>query len=113
MGIREELIKNIKNFVNSADLLYEKADYTSACILYFKALFSIIDYLLLISGKGIPKDHTERFQILKSYSSRLYIILDKLYSIYRASYTVSITKENCDKVRENVKKLVKEFKIEI
>lgn len=111
MSLRKELLKNIKNFMTSADLLYKNKDYTSSCILYFKTLFSILDYLLLLSGKGIPKDHKERFDKLKSSFKKLYVDLEKLYPLYRTTYRLSVNKIKCGEVRDYAKKLVKEFKI--
>jgi len=112
MGLREDILKNIRNFHDSAKVLYERKDYTSSCILFFKALFSIVDYILLISGKGVPKDHSERFRILQKYSDRLYIVLDKLYPIYRSTYSLSIDKGKCDEVKKYVEKLIEEYKID-
>jgi len=45
-----ELLKNIKTFIASADLVYNTKDFTSAAILYFKALFASLDYLILTKG---------------------------------------------------------------
>jgi len=111
MNLRKELASNVKNFISSADLLYEKKDYTSSCILYFKALFVTLDYILLITGKGLPKDHTERFQKLKSSFLKLYINLEKLYPTYKTTYSLSTNKQKCKEIRDYVKQLVKEFGI--
>jgi len=111
MSLRRELVSNIKNFISSADLLYEKKDYTSSSILYFKDLFAAIDYILLTTGKGMPKDHTQRFDKLKKSFLKLYIELQKLYPLYRTTYTLSITRQKCEKVRDYVKQIVKEFRI--
>ena len=113
MAVKEELVKNIRSFIDSSDLLYERKEYTPATVLYFKALFGIIDYVLLTSGRGIPKDHSERFQVLQNFYPRLYVILDKLFPIYRETYTVSLSKQDCDEVRNHVRELVEEFKIPI
>jgi len=45
--IEDELIKNVKTILKSADLVYTNKDYTSATILYFKAIFSILDFIIL------------------------------------------------------------------
>ncbi len=111
MGIREDLSKNIRMFLSSADLVYERGDYTSATVLYFKALFAILDYIILNSGKGVPKDHSERFRVLESSAPKLYTVLDKLYPTYRSSYTLSVGREKCDVVRRHVRKLAEEYKI--
>jgi len=113
MSTKEELIKNIKSFFKSAELVYKTSDYTSSCILYFKVLFALFDYIILISGYEIPKDHTERFRTLENYFPELYKNLDKLYPIYRNSYTTSISKIDCDLVRNYVNRIIKEQKIQV
>ena len=107
----ESILKeNIRGFLKSAELVYKTSDFTSATILYFKALFSILD-LIILRGRGkIPKDHSERFRILELDYNELYIILDKLYPDYRDTYTVKINKEICHKIKENVERVVKEQK---
>ena len=111
MGLKEELAANVKKFLESADLLYERKDYTSSCILYFKSLFSAFDYILLTTGKGLPKDHAERFEKLKKSFLKFHIELQKLFPIYRSTYTLSVPRLKCEKVRDYAKGLVKEFRI--
>ena len=47
----DELIINIKQILKSADLVYENKDYTSATMLYFKAFFIVLDYIVLLNCK--------------------------------------------------------------
>ena len=108
---QDELLKNIKTILGSAELVYVNKDYTSATILYFKAVFSILDYILLKFEGKTPKDHTERFRMLQDKYPELYGFLDKYFSIYRSTYSISIDKDICDKLRENVKKIIEEYKI--
>jgi len=111
--IQDELIKNIKVILKSADLVYSNKDYTSATILYFKALFSVLDFIILkIKGKT-PKDHAERFRILQQDLPNLYGLLDKHFKVYRDTYSISIDKETCDTIKDYVKETIKEYKIEI
>ena len=105
------LEENIKEFQGSADLVYKKNDFTSATILYFKTLFGVLDLIILKNTGKIPKDHSERFRMLESSFSNLYKTLDELYSIYRNTYTAKINKENCDRIKENVQRIIKEQKI--
>ncbi len=112
MDIKDELRKNIINFKKSAELVYETSDYTSASILYFKALFVTIDYILLTSGYGIPKDHTERFRTLERVFPELYKILDRVFSLYRNTYTTTLSKFNCDEVKDYVNELIKKYEIQ-
>jgi len=110
--MNENLLKeNIKTFLNSAELVYNTQDFTSATILYFKALFTAIDLMILKSKGRIPKDHSERFRILEAFEPVLYSLLDKIYPTYRNTYTTTINKETCDKIKENVKRIIKEQKI--
>lgn len=54
---------------------------------YFKALFAVDDAVLLEKTKTQPKDHSERFDLLKINVPKLYTITDRLFSIYRRTYT--------------------------
>ena len=105
------LVDNVRNFAQSADLVYSKKDYTSATILYFKALFCALDYIILQKLGKSPKDHSERFRILESDFPELYEMLDKVYAVYRDTYTARIEREICDKIKENVKSLIKEYSL--
>lgn len=111
--IQDELIKNIKIILKSADLVYLNKDYTSATILYFKALFLVLDFIILKFKGKTPKDHTERFRILQKDYPNLYESLDKYFKIYRDTYSISIDKETCEVIKDYVEKTIKEYKIEV
>src|SRR3989344_7549742 len=111
--IKDELIKNIKLILKSADLVYSNKDYTSATILYFKTLFLVLDFIILKFKGKTPKDHTERFRILQKDYPNLYESLDKYFKIYRDTYSISIDKETCEMIKNYVKKTLKEYKIEV
>jgi HEPN domain-containing protein len=106
------LKKNAKQFMKSAKLIYDTQDYTSATILYFKALFSILDFKIFEKTGKIPKDHNERFRFLQSSFTELYSILDKIYYIYRNAYSLIISEEDCKLVKNNVERIAKEQGIE-
>ena len=109
----QALLKNIKMLKNSADLVYNTKDYTSATILYFKLLFAVLDYIILIKEGKTPKDHTERFKILKEKFNSFYVILDKDFSIYRNTYTLNIDKKDCDRIKNDTKRIIKEQGINV
>jgi uncharacterized protein (UPF0332 family) len=111
--MEEDLIDNIKTFLKSAELVYKTGDTTSSTILYFKAVFSITDYIILKSKGKTPKDHTERFRILQESFSDLYLFLDKNFSIYRDTYSTTIDKETCDKIKDGIKQIIKKYKIPV
>lgn len=108
---QEDTLNNIKKILSSASLVYSNEDFTSATILYFKAIFGVLDFIILKEKGKTPKDHTERFRIIEDSFPRLYEFLDKYFKIYRDTYSMSIDKETCDKIKENVNKIVKEYKI--
>lgn len=108
-----ELINNIKQVLRSAELVYNDGDFTSATILYFKALFTILDFILLKNIGRTPKDHTERFRMLETNYSDLYEFTDKYFGVYRSTYSSSVDKKTCNDVRENVSKIIKKYKIPV
>ena len=112
-NMKQDLIKNIKDFKNSAEIVYNTGDYTSSTILYFKCLFVIFDLIILQKKGKTPKDHTERFNILKENFSELYLFLDKHYPIYRQTYSLTIDKYTCNEVKKNVERIINEYKINI
>lgn len=105
------LLNNARTFIKSAKIIYDTGDFTSASTLYFKALFSILDLIIFQDKADIPKDHSERFRILEADYNSLYIILDKLYPDYRNAYNSKINKQTCDRVKENVERIVKKQEI--
>lgn len=111
--MRQNLINNIKTFLKSAEAVYELKDYTSATILYFKAAFAVLDYIILCAKGKTPKDHTERFRNLEQNFPELYPFLDKAFPIYKRTYSYAIDKETCDWVRDNVEKIIKEQKVPV
>lgn len=92
------LKENILRFFKSANLVYKDKDFTSATILYFKTLFAVLDLIIINDAGKSPKDHTERFRILELKYSELYAVLDKIFPVYRDTYTATISKDICDKV---------------
>lgn len=113
MTEEQNLIKNIKIILNSANLVYSTRDYTSATILYFKAAFTVLDLVILKQQGYTPKDHTERFGILEKHFPNLYSFLDKYFEIYRQTYSLTIKKEICEEIKENVARIVKEHQIQV
>ncbi len=109
----DELQTNIQRFWKSAELVYKEKDYTSATILYFKCLFVLLDKIIFLKQKRTPKDHTERFQILKESMPKYYKILDMTDPIYRDTYSLSINKETCEEVKKYVRQIAQEQKIEL
>ena len=107
-NMKEELLNNVNTFFSSAELVYNSKDYTSAATLYFKTIFVALDLILFNKIKKTPKDHSERFRILEKEFPETYQMLDKLFPIYRSTYSTTIDQETCEEIRKNVKKLLNE-----
>lgn len=102
------MLKNIKVFFQSAELVYQSKDYTSATMLYFKVLFVALDLLILKRLRFTPKDHAERFRILEKEFPAEYTALDKYFPIYRSTYSTTIDKDVCKEIKNYVSKTIKE-----
>ncbi len=96
-------------FKHSADTLYGTLDFTSATILYFKALFAIQDFVLLDKTGESPKDHAERFRKLEQYFPDLFRELDIEFSTYRDTYSKIIDKETCNRIKRIVENDIKRY----
>ncbi|MGE0793499.1 MAG: hypothetical protein AB7V77_04960 [Candidatus Woesearchaeota archaeon] len=94
--------QQISTFKNSADKIYELQDYTSATILYFKTWFAIHDFILLEKIGYAPKDHKERFELLKKNFPLEYIFIDEEFNTYRNTYSRIISKDTCDRIKKLV-----------
>lgn len=103
--------KQILIFKRSADNIYLSKDYTSAVILYFKTLFAIQDFLLLEKTGSSPKDHNERFKLLKTNFQNLFKELDIEFSTYRDTYSKIIDKATCDRIKGLVEDDMGRYKI--
>lgn len=82
MGSEEFLLENIKEFVKEADKSKKDCSYNSAVTLLFKAIAVMTDLFILKKEGFIPKNHTERFRLLKTKYPEIYMILNKDFPVY-------------------------------
>ena len=68
----------------------------------FKALFAADDAKIFELVKDSPKDHTERFMILKARLPVLYDITDRLFTLYRRTYTQDLEMSEVRLVKKRV-----------
>ena len=109
--LETDLLENVQNFMKSARLVYDSGEYTSATVIYFKALFSLFDLIIFKEKGAISKDHSDRFRKLEEIYPACYNWLDKNFEIYRNSYSTKIGKENCDVIKEYVEGIIAEQNI--
>jgi hypothetical protein len=105
------LLINLGKIMKSADAIMKMQDYTSAAILYFKALFTAMDFIMLVREGKIPHDHGERFRIAERKYPDMYKTLDTLFPMYRTTYTTQMSKETALEVRNTVLAIVKKYEV--
>ena len=113
MGSEEFLIENIKEFTSQAKDSASKGFYNSAVTLRFKAIAVLTDLFILRTEGFIPKNHTERFQLLKAKHPKIYSILNKDFPVYQQSYRIKLTKEYAEVFENDLKILAEITKINI
>lgn len=104
--LMEELLKNAEEFLESGDENFKKRRYNVAVSDYFKAIVILADFLIYKEIKLLPKNHNDRFSILKSYFDNIYREISELFEIYTKSYNLRLGKEDTNKL----KKYAYEFK---
>ena len=115
MDEKERLLaKNIREFYTEGNNALKRAAHNSATSLFFKALAVLADWLILCKKRFIPKSHAERFRILEQNYAEIYVLLDKDFPAYQESYSVKLTKETAEAIKDDVKKVAKKvgFKLD-
>lgn len=113
MDKKELLLVNIKEFLREAKSAAKNKSFNSSVTLYFKALAVIADYHILNKEGIIPKNHTERFNILRSRYKEIYDILNKDFPIYQQSYRINLSREYSEVLEDDVKRLIAICKVKI
>lgn len=78
----------------SAKVLEDLKKSKSATILLSKALFALLDYIILSKYANLPKNHTERFRILENKEPQIYSLVDSVWSKYTNTYSKPSSKES-------------------
>lgn len=107
------LAKNIKEFYGEGNNALQRGAYNSATSLFFKALAVLADWLILHKEGFIPKSHTERFRILELRYPEIYKVLDKDFPAYQESYTITLTKETAEVIKNDVKNVAEKAGFEL
>ncbi len=96
------ITKNFKEYKEIAEYSFNKEKYNSAVTLYYKALVELCDIDLLNKLKVIGANHTERFEMLKTVSPKLFKISSKIFRFYRDSYNKEISQTVAELVKSEV-----------
>ena len=84
----KELLDNAKEFLESGeDNLVKKRHNVSASD-FFKSIVICCDYLIYKEIRRLPKNHNDRFNLLKIYFKEIYSKVNHLFKIYIKSYNL-------------------------
>ena len=103
-------MNQFEHIFQSAELVFKNKDYTSATMLYFKAIFVALDYIIQAKIGRTPKDHTERFRLLEKEFKEYYEKLDLKFNVYRDTYSKTISKEVCEEIKNEAEYFIAEAK---
>lgn len=98
----EEQEKKARNYFVLGAIAEQLGMLSEAATNYFKALFAIDDANIFNKTGFEPKDHTERFAMLKANFPELYTITDRLFSTYRRTYTKTLERGEVELVKKRV-----------
>ena len=67
----KELLENISEFLASGEDNLKKERFNAAISDFFKAIVVACDYLIYREIKALPKNHSDRFNLLQKYFPEL------------------------------------------
>jgi hypothetical protein len=103
--------KKAKNYFIAGEIEVRIGNFDVACTNYFKSLAAIND-LVLSRINLFPRDHNERFEMLKENFPYFYKITSSLFLTYRKTYTKEILAEETEMLKEKLKEAFKNAKID-
>ena len=110
---REILTKTAKEYFESGKEELAKGRNNSAVVLFFKSLTALTDIYLLIKTGRTPSSHNERFFLTKEKSPEIYNLIDKDFPFYQDSYSMSLSKELAEVIKEDAEELAKKIGLKI
>jgi len=106
----EGLSQKARNYFILAKIAGQLGMNSEAAANYFKALSAVNDQILDSIGLK-AKDHSERFSMLKQNFPYFYELTDRLFSVYRRTYTGEIKEEEVILLRKNIEEAFRNAKI--
>lgn|SRR3989338_8526148 len=104
--------KKAKDYFIIGKIAERIGQFDVACANYFKSLSALNDFIL--SNLGLyPKDHNERFIMLKENYPDFYKITSSLFLTYRRTYTKEISADETTILKERLKEAFNNAKIQI
>lgn len=89
-----ELLDNAEEFLASAEDNLKNRRYNASVSDFFKSISTFCDFLIYSEMKLLPKNHNERFDLLKKYFPSIHIKLLSLFKKYRESYNLRLSEKD-------------------
>lgn len=83
-----------------------KGKYRVAISNYYKSVVELCGYLVLTKLNKIPRNHNEIFLFLNVSFPEIYKIVNELFKIYQETYVSTKTKEDCNKTKDGIRKII-------
>lgn len=96
----KELLEYAEEFLNSGEDNLKKKRFNAAVSDFFKAIVILCDYLIYNEIKSLPKNHNERFYLLKRYFEKIYKEVSELFELYTKSYNLKMGEKEAIKLKE-------------
>ncbi len=113
MTLNQTLLENVQEFKKESEKAKADNAYNSAVTLCFKAVAVLVDLFLLKKEGFIPKNHTERFEILRAKHKQVYLVLDKIFPLYQQSYRLKMGLQQLEVIENEFRKLAEITGIDI
>ena len=95
-----DLLKNAEEFLASGDDNLKKKRFNAAVADFFKAIAILCDYLIYEEMKIKPKNHSDRFSLLRKYFSDIYQETSDIFKVYTMSYNLRLSEKDAEKLRD-------------
>lgn len=102
MNPLEELERTFVEEYESANILMRLQKIKSTTILLSKALFALVDYILFKKYQKLPKNHTERFRILREKEPDIYEKVNIIWNKYTDAYSKPTANESIDLLKSAI-----------
>ena len=96
----KEILDNAFEFLESAEDNLIKNRFNASVSDFFKSIVTYCDYIIYRKIRNLPKNHNERFDLLKKYFPDLFKNTFELFKKYRDSYNLRLTKKRCFKYKK-------------
>lgn len=96
----KEILDNAEEFLESAEDNIKKKRFNASVSDFFKSIVTFCDYLLYREIKILPKNHNERFSLLKIHFKEIYEKIIELFKKYRESYNIKLTEKDAIKLKD-------------